>query len=279
MITTEMVKTLRDKTGAKMMDCKQALTASAGQMEAATDWLRQKNLNTDVTEKPASEGRIGYRADSNAITIVEMSASTDFAANGQDFKDCLMLAVIEAHNAKIDSIEALNNRPAPLSYGLTTIGEQVLGLAGRLGENVAIKRVVRMEGNIGHYVHFDNKQAAAIEMDGVAGELAEKIGKDICMHIVFAKPGYLTRNEVPVHLVEAEKQIIQARLQDDPKNKNKPPQIVEKIVAGQLGKFYGQSVFVDQGYYKDGKKPMTEILKELGDIKVKRFVRFQVGVI
>jgi len=136
-----------------------------------------------------------------------------------------------------------------------------------------------MEGNFGFYIHFDNKQGAAIEMEGASDALFQKIGKDLAMHIVFAKPLYLSRDQVPAAAVEKEKTIIMARLADDPKNSKKPPQIIEKIVTGQLGKFFAQTVLVDQGYYKEEKKTVAEVLKELGDIKVKRFERFHVGVI
>ena len=96
------------------------------------------------------------------------------------------------------------------------------------------------------------------------------------MHIVFAKPDYLSREQVPQAAVDREKAIIESRLKDDPKNAKKPPEIIEKIITGQLGKFYAQSVLVDQGYYKEEKKPVSQILKDLG-VKVTRFERFQVG--
>jgi elongation factor Ts len=277
-ISADMVKQLRFKSGARMMDCKQALTTCDADFEKALDWLKQKNLDAgaDAVSKPALEGLLGVKNTGDVITVVEMSANTDFAAKNSDFKDWLLLVTHTAHDGKYDTVEKLNS--AILMSG-KTIAEGTQELAGRIGENIAIKRVVRMEGNVGYYIHFDNKQGALIEMEGVVDPLSQKIGKDIAMHIVFAKPLYLSRDQVPADAVEKEKQIILARLADDPKNSKKPPQIVEKIVTGQLGKFFAQSVLVDQGYYKDEKKTIAEVFKELGDIKVKRFERFHVGVI
>ncbi len=277
-ITADMVKQLRFKSGAKMMDCKQALAASDGDFDKSLAWLKQKNLDAgaDAGGKPATEGLLGYREVDGAITVVEMSASTDFAANNQLFKDTLTSIVWLAHDEKLDSVEKLN---AFVTGTGSTISDRIQELAGKIGENVAIKRVVRMEGNYGYYIHFDNKQGALVEMEGVSDALFQKIGKDIAMHIVFAKPLFLSRDQVPADAVEKEKQIILARLADDPKNSKKPPQIVDKIVTGQLAKFFAQSVLVDQGYYKEEKKSVADVLKELGDIKVKRFERFHVGVI
>jgi len=276
-ISAEMVKQLRFKSGARMMDCKQALAACDGDFDKALAWLKQKNLDTgaDAVNKPAAEGLLGVRDTGDALTIVEMTANTDFAANNPLFRDTLTAVVWAAHENKLDSVEKLN------AYETATgsVAKRLQELSGQIGENIAVKRVVRAEGVFGHYVHFDNKQGALVELDGVSGVMAEKIGKDIAMHIVFAKPLYLSRDQVPADAVEKEKQIILARLADDPKNSKKPPQIVDKIVTGQIGKFFAQSVLVDQGYYKEEKKSVAEILKELGDIKVKRFERFHVGVI
>lgn len=276
-ISADMVKQLRFKSGARMMDCKQALAACDGDFEKSLAWLKQKNLDTgaDASGKPAAEGLLGFRQDGGAITVVELSANTDFAAQNQEFKDVLGAITRIAHDNKLDSVEKLNEYQTETGPVVQRIQE----LAGKIGENIAIKRVVRMDNNFGYYIHFDNKQGALVELEGAAGVLGEKIGKDLAMHVVFAKPSYLSRDQVPADAVEKEKQIILARLADDPKNSKKPPQIVDKIVTGQLGKFFAQTVLVDQGYYKEEKRTVAEILKELGDIKVKRFERFHVGVI
>jgi elongation factor Ts len=137
---------------------------------------------------------------------------------------------------------------------------------------------VRIEGEFGHYIHHNDKEGAIVELSGVTGEKAKAIGKDIAMHVVFAKPSYLTREEVPQDLLKKESEIATEKLKNDPKNANKPPEIISKIVQGQVNKFYGTIVLPDQPYYKDGAKTVAAVLKE-GGATVKRFVRFQVGVI
>jgi len=205
------------------------------------------------------------------MTIVEMSASTDFAAQNEKFKDELNFITRVAFNEKVTSAEQLE---AVILPGMT-VRDKIKELAGLIGENIAIRQVVRVEGNFGYYIHFDHKQGAIVELDGVAGDLAKKIGKDLAMHVVFAKPLYLTRAEVPVADVEREKAVIEARLKDDPKNATKPPMMIEKIIEGQLNKFYGKTVFLDQPYYRENKKTVAKILEELG-VKVTRFSHLNV---
>lgn len=269
MITAEMVKTLREKTGARLMDCKHALTSTNGDFEKALDWVKQKNLDLGAatTSKSATEGLLGFTESDGALTIVEMSASTDFATQNQEFKDRLNLVTKTAHDNKIDSVEKLNS--AILASGMS-VQDSIKELAGLIGENIAIRRVVRVEGNFGYYIHFDHKQGAIVELDGVAGDLAQKIGKDLSMHVVFAKPLYLTRAEVPAANVEREKSVIDARLKDDPKNAGKGQFILDRIVEGQLNKSFSKTVLLDQPYYREEKKTVSKILEELG-VKVTRF--------
>lgn len=270
-VTAEMVKELREQTGARMMDCKTALRQFNGDFKAATAMLKQLNLATGdkAASKPATEGLLGYGCSGGAITVVEMSASTDFATQNPDYKNALALAVKTAHDNSFDSVDKLN----------AMIGDQIKELAGKIGENIAIRQVVRMEGNFGYYIHHNNKEGALVELEGATGEIAGNIGKDIAMHIVFAKPTGLSRADVPNDAVLDEMAIIKNRLDNDPKNSKKPQQIIDKIIAGQLDKFYAKTVLPDQPYYRDDKKSVSKVLAELGGVSVKRFVRFHVGVL
>ncbi|MGD0092270.1 MAG: translation elongation factor Ts [Planctomycetota bacterium] len=287
-VSAQLVAKLREKTGARMMDCKKALTETqteaGGQGEAAwlgaaETWLRKKSLDKGhaMAGRAATEGRLGYKVsgDSKALTVLEVSANTDFVAKNEEFLKLLedLLALADANRA--DSVEKLN----ALSLGGTPVADAVKTLAGKIGENIALKRVVRVEGEFGYYIHFDNKQGAVVEVEGVSGEQAQALGKDIAMHIVFAKPSCLTRAEVSADLVRKETEIIAERLKSDPKNAKKPPEILSKIATGQLGKFYASIVLPDQPYYRDGNKTVAQVLKESGAGTVKRFVRFQVGVV
>jgi elongation factor Ts len=287
-VSAQLVGKLREKTGARIMDCKKALTetqAEAGGkgdeawLGAGETWLRKKSLDKGhaMAERAATEGRLGHKisSDGKAITVVEMSANTDFVAKNEEFLRLLDDLLNLADAQKVDSAEKLNSLP----LGGTPVAELVKALAGKIGENIAIKRVVRVEGEFGYYIHFDNKQGAVVEVGGVSGEKAQALGKDMAMHIVFAKPACLTREEVPADLIKKETEIIAERLKNDPRNAKKPPEILNKIATGQLGKFFASIVLPDQPYYRDGNKTVAQVLKESGAGTVKRFVRFQVGVV
>lgn len=285
-ITAQLVGKLREKSGQRLMDCKKALTETissapqgdAAWIDAAEGWLRKKGLDkgSAMAEKSATEGLLGYKIahGGHAITVVEMSASTDFSAKNAEFVKLLNELVELADENTIDSHEKLN----ALSHKGMSVVDTVKTLAGKIGENIGLKRVVRFEGAFGYYIHHDNKQGAVVELSGVTGEKAAALGKDIAMHIVFAKPTCLTRAEVPQEALTKEMDIQMEKLKTDPKNTGKPAAILEKIVAGQVNKFYSTLVLPDQEYYKDGSKTVAKVVAEQGATIV-RFARFEVGVI
>jgi elongation factor Ts len=285
-INAQLVGKVREKTGARLMDAKKALVETqnesskgeAAWLEAAETWLRKVtgDRGSEQAKKAATEGLLGHKvsADGRAITVVEMTANTDFVAKNEQYVKLLNDLVEMSHKDKITSVETLNAK----QIGGKPVSEVVTSLAGTIGENIGVKRVIHMEGDVGFYIHFDNKQGAVVELSGVTGEKATALGKDISMHIVFAKPNFLVREEVPAEAVAKETAIIADKLKDDPKNAKKPPEILQKIAAGQLNKFYGEVVLPDQAYYRDGAKTVAQILKDNG-ATVKKFVRFQVGAI
>jgi elongation factor Ts len=286
-IPAALVGKLREKSGARLMDCKKALSESGAEfsskgedkwLDAAEGWLRKKSLDKGgaMADRTASEGLLGHKlsSDGKTLTVVEMTANTDFVAKNAEFLKLLNDLVELADSNKIDAAEKLSG----LKLNGELVSDVVKSLAGKIGENISLKRVVRIEGEIGYYIHFDNKQGAAVEVGGATGEKAQAIGKDISMHIVFAKPDYLTRDQVSPELVKKETDIVTEKLKTDPKNASKPPEILNKIAAGQLNKFFSTIVLPDQPYYKDGNKTVAQVLKDQ-NASVKRFVRFQVGVL
>lgn len=283
-ISAQLVGKLREKTGARLMDCKKALTETAadsgkgeaGWMESAEAWLRKKNLDKGdkMAEKAATEGLLGYKVSPNAITVVEMTANTDFVCKNDEFLKLLKDLVEMADAQNITDTAKLASAP----LGGTAVTDAVKSLAGKIGENIGLKRVVRCTGEFGFYIHHDNKQGAVVELSGVTGDKAREVGKDIAMHVVFAKPNFLSRDEVPADLVQKETDIASEKLKSDPKNANKPAEILKKIVAGQVNKFFSTLVLPDQPYYKESSKTVAQVLKDQG-ATVKRFVRFEVGVI
>jgi elongation factor Ts len=160
------------------------------------------------------------------------------------------------------------------------VSEVVKELAGKIGENIAVQKVKRVGGAFGYYFHHDAKQGAAVELEGVEGEEARELGKDLAMHVVFAKPKYLTREEVSQKEIDKEKAIITERLKTDPKNAKKPAEILDKIATGQINKFFGQICLMDQPYYRpEVKKTVAQVLREKkAGVKIKRFEHFLIGV-
>jgi elongation factor Ts len=284
-INAALVGRLREKSGARLMDCKKALVETAAEgagcetkwVEAAEGWLRIKNIATGdkvAAEKTAQEGLLGHKLVGNVLTVVEVTSNTDFVAKNDEFKKMLSDLVTLADQNKVDSLDKL----AVLKINGTPVAEAVKLLAGKIGENIGIKRVVRVEGDFGYYIHHNDKEGAIVQLSGVTGEKAQAIGKDIAMHVVFAKPAHLTREEVSQDLINKETEIVAEKLKVDPKNANKPPEILTKIAQGQVGKFFSTIVLLDQPYYKETSKSVAQVLKDQG-ATVTKFVRFQVGAI
>ncbi len=279
-VDASKVKELREMTGARMKDCVTALKETDGDMEKAVAFLRTQNLakGEATSARTAEEGSIGYKlaADGSAISLIQLSANTDFVVKNDEYKTLVNNLLEVVDKGKITSADELNKQ----ELGGRPVEEVVRELAGKIGENIAIKQVVRAEGAFGYYVHHDAKQGAVVELEGIEGEKAQELGKDLAMHVVFAKPKCLTRDEVSEEDIAKEKAIVSDRLKTDPKNAKKPAEILEKIAVGQLNKFFGQVCMIDQPYYKENKKTVTQILKETGgpDLKVKRFVHLHVGV-
>jgi len=275
-VTADMVKSLREKTGARLMDCQKALKECQGRSEDAVAWLRKKNLaaGAKAAEKSAEEGMVGVKAEGGALAAVELTSNTDFVTKNDEFRKLLDQLAALALQAKVGSADDLSRQ----NLGGRSVADAVKELAGKIGENIAIKRVVYVEGAFGYYLHSDYKQFAAVELTGAKGDQAQAIGKDLSMHVVFAKPTALSRDEVDQVLAAKEMEIAQERLKNDPKNSMKPPGILAKIAQGHIDKFYAQIVLPDQPYYRESAKSVAQYLKEQGgDISVKRFVHIKVG--
>jgi elongation factor Ts len=277
-VTVEAIKALREKTGARMLDCQKALKECGGAVAQAVEWLRKKNLALGESSqaRAAVEGLIGLKlaADGRAVALVELSANTDFVARNAEFRKLLEDLCSLVEGLKIESLEVLLRQ----RMNGRGVAEVVQELAGKIGENISIRRVARLEGDFGYYMHHDGKQVAVVEVTGLSGEKAAALGKELAMHVVFAKPRYITRAEVPAEAVAKEKEILAERLKNDPKNANKPPQILAKIAEGQLGKFFATVCLLDQPFFREAGKSVTQVLKEQGPgVGVKRFLHWKVG--
>ncbi len=279
-----MVKALRDKTGAGMMDCKAALTETDGDMEAAIDWLRKKGLSKAAKKagRVAAEGLIGVVSNNDVGALVEVNAETDFVARNDEFKEFVKDAAGAALKAEGD-VEKLLAHPADAG----TMKDRLTALVAKIGENMSVRRAVLLgvsEGVVASYIH----NAAAAELGKIGVLVAMKssadkaklaaLGKQIAMHIAAASPLALTPEHLSKEVVERER-AIQA---DIARQSGKPENVIEKMMEGRMRKFYEESVLLSQTFVIDGETPVGKVLekasKDFGaKVEIEGFVRFQVG--
>lgn len=281
--TAKDVQALREKTGCGMMDCKKALTECNGDMDAATDFLREKGLASQAKKasRIAAEGTVCAYTDKNVGVVVEINAETDFVANGEEFKAlALKVAKVIADQDPAD-VDAL----LKCTENGQTVEEMVQELFLKVRENIKIRRFARYEGKIVTYVHAGGKIGVMVKFDTeLESDNADLVamGKNVAMQIAAMNPGYLDEASVPAEVIEKEKEILIAQMKEDPKMANKPDAVLGKIVEGKIGKYYKENCLVDQQFVMDGEltvgKYVEKTAKELGkDIKVSAFVRFEKG--
>lgn len=270
-ITAALVKELRERTGAGMMDCKKALTAVEGDMDKAIDFLREKGLAAAAKKasRVAAEGVVAsyVSADAKVGVIVEINCETDFVAKTDGFKD--MVKAIAAHIAKT----APANLEALLASELDgqPVSAVVTAAIAKIGENISVRRFVRYEvteGQIAAYIHMGGKIGTLVNLTGGSAEL----GKDIAMQIAAAAPQYLNRDQVPADVLEHEKTVQSEKA----RNEGKPEKIIEKMVIGRIQKYYKEVCLVDQDFVKDPDLTVAKLLKNNG-CDVVEFARFQLG--
>ena len=272
MVTAALVKELREKTGAGMMDCKKVLTETDGDLEKAAELLREKGITKAAKKsgRVAAEGMVeAYISEDEKVgAIVEVNSETDFVAKNEEFRTFVMDVAKQIVKNNPESVEALLAEPAMFEEG-KTVNEALIGKIATIGENISIRRFARFEttdGLIEKYIHGDGKIAVLVNMTSGTKELA----KDVCMQIAAARPEFIDRDQVPAERVEKEKEILKIQTM----NEGKPEAIAEKIVLGRINKFYQEICLVDQEFVKDPSKKVSDILK---DSKILEFARFETG--
>ena len=265
-ITATQVKELRERTGAGMMECKKALTENDGNIESAADWLRKTGLAKadKKASRIAAEGRIAMAQSGNKAVLVEINSETDFVA-----KDAGFLAFADAVGQaalKVADIDAL--KAAGIDGG--TVEEARSGLIAKVGENVQVRRMARMESNntIGAYVH-GGRIGVLVEVKGGTPELA----RGLAMHIAAMNPPYISPAHVPADFVAREKEIALAQVRDS----GKPADILEKMIAGKISKTVAEITLTGQPYVLDTNQTVEAALKAAGGAEVLTFVRLAVG--
>ena len=273
MVTAELVKQLREKTGAGMMDCKKVLTETDGDMENAIELLRERGIAKAAKKsgRVAAEGLVeAYISEDGKVgAIVEINSETDFVAKNEEFKAFVMNVAKQVVEKNPKDVEELLNQEAIFEAG-KTVNEALIGKIATIGENLSIRRFARFEskGLLEKYIHGDGKIAVLINMTKGDKELA----KDLCMQIAAARPEFVKRDEVPQERVDKEMEILKVQAM----NEGKPEQIAEKIVQGRVGKFYEEICLIDQVFVKDSSLKVSELLKQK-DGDVAEFARFEKG--
>ena len=273
MVTASLVKDLREKTGAGMMDCKKVLTETDGDMEKAIELLRERGIAKAAKKsgRVAAEGLVeAYVAeDGKTGAIVEVNSETDFVGKNEEFKNFVMSVAKQIVEKKPANVEDLLAQESMEVVG-KTVQEVLVEKIATIGENINIRRFARFEaeGLVEKYIHGDGKIAVLVNMKKGNKEVA----KDICMQIAAARPEYVRKEEVPEERVSKEMEILKAQTM----NEGKPEAIAEKIVQGRIGKFYEEICLVDQAFVKDPNKKVSQLLSET-DSEVVEFARFEKG--
>jgi elongation factor Ts len=271
------VAALRKATGAGMMDCKQALTETGGDIEAAKDWLRKKGLAGAGKRagRAAEQGAVEVLVDGKVGAIAELTAETDFVAKGAEFTETV------AKLARL-AVEQGKQELAALEFKGTTVEEHVTQLAAKLGENVALGRIVVFEtadGLLDGYKHVQSERGTIgvlVELGGVdpSDAKAQEVAHDVALHVASAAPRWVTREEVPVDVVEKERAV----LEELTRNEGKPDKAIPKIVEGRLNGFYKDNVLLEQPSVKDAKTTVGKVVGSLGkDVTIRRFARVKIG--
>ena len=285
-ISAKDVAELRKQTGVGMMDCKKALVEADGDFEKATVILREKGLATQAkkSSRVAAEGIVMSKtnADHTVGAVVEVNIETDFAANNEDFKkfvDDVAQTIIDTDPADLD---ALNN--TTIAGGSATVAETLQELFLKIRENMKIRRFQRLEGILVPYVHGGGKIGVMVNVESPAGatDAVLACGKDCALQVAALKPPYLNASQVPAEVIESEKKIMMAQMDEDPKMANKPEQVKAKIVEGKVGKYYSENCLLDQDFVKDGSMTVQKYIdacaKDAGTtIKVVDYVCFERG--
>ena len=284
-ISAALVKDLREKTGAGMMDCKTALGETGGDIEAAIDWLRKKGLAKAAKKsgRVAAEGLVGVAVEANLGVVVEVNSETDFVARNDDFQS-LVHGVVAVALDKAPHIDAESVKGAHYTGG-GTVADAIANAVATIGENITLRRAAGLhvpEGVIGHYVHSQMVDGlgrigviVALESAGAAEPL-KALGRHVAMHVAAASPIALHSAGVDPATIAREKAVLAD------KNAGKPPHVLEKIVESGLKTFYKEVCLLDQPYVHDPAKSVAQAVKEAekgvgAPIAIKGFVRFALG--
>lgn len=278
-ITAALVKELRDKTQAGMMEAKRLLTEANGDMDAAIKAFREKNAKATIKEgRTSAEGVIEtlVREHNKLGVLVEINSETDFVARNEEFAALARdMAKHAAENPNATSIDELleathtqTSQPAKL---------RIQDVFAKMRENIIFKRFAAYQtedGTVDAYIHMGGQIGVLVELTGT-GDAVKTLAREVAMHVAAAKPKFLNKADVPAETLASERDIVKTRVMADPKNASKPAEILDKIIEGGVGTFYKEQVLLEQPYIREPKQTVSQLLA--GKSEIKRFVRFEIG--
>ena len=290
-VTAKLVKELREMTGAGMMDCKKALTATDGDMDKAVEFLREKGLAT--AQKKA--GRIAAECivmlkvseDGKKAVAVEVNAETDFVAKNEKFQGYVAQVAELALNTKAADIDAFMEEEWTFSES-ATVKEELAHQIATIGENMNIRRftqVTEENGFVASYTHMGGKIGVLVDVEtDVVNDAVKEMAKNVAMQVAALKPLYTNDSEVSAEYIAHEKEILLAQIMNDPKESQKPEKVIQGMIAGRINKELKEICLLDQVYVKaeDGKQSVGKYVQEVAkannaNITIKGFVRFETG--
>lgn len=270
MISASLVKELRDKTGAGMLDCKKALEACDANIDAAVDWLREKGISKAAkkADRIAAEGIAAILIKDNDAVIVEINSETDFVAKNDEFKSL----VNETLEAIINNDPKTNEDVLALETSSGTINDEFINKTSKIGEKLSFRRFTKITKNdneaFGEYIHMGGKIAVLTVVENAS----EEVAKDVAMHAAAMRPTYVTKEDVPAEEIEKERTILKEQVI----NEGKPAEIADKIVAGKIQKYYKEICLAEQPFVKDGDVSVATYVKNNGGA-IKTMIRYEVG--
>ena len=290
-VTAKMVKDLREMTGAGMMDCKKALSATDGDMDKAVEFLREKGLAGAEKKagRIAAEGIVdtAMTADEKKAVIVEVNAETDFVAKNAKFQAYVAQVAAQALTTTAADMDAFMDEKWAADESLT-VKEALSSQISIIGENMSIRRfkqVTEENGFVASYIHAGGRIGVLLDVQtDVVNDAVKEMAKNVCMQVAALNPKYTSRNEVSADFIEHEKSILMAQIQNDPKEASKPEKVIQGMIQGRINKEMKEICLLDQVYVKaeDGKQSVAQyvaqVAKENGaNIELKSFVRFETG--
>ena len=290
-VTAKLVKELREMTGAGMMDCKKALTATDGDMDKAVEFLREKGLATAQKKagRIAAEGIVMLKVseDGKKAVAVEVNAETDFVAKNEKFQGYVAQVAELALNTKAADIDAFMEEEWTFSES-ATVKEELAHQIATIGENMNIRRftqVTEENGFVASYTHMGGKIGVLVDVEtDVVNDAVKEMAKNVAMQVAALKPLYTNDSEVSAEYIAHEKEILLAQIMNDPKESQKPEKVIQGMIAGRINKELKEICLLDQVYVKaeDGKQSVGKYVQEVAkannaNITIKGFVRFVTG--